>query len=188
MEWVNTSPLVRTYTLQEFWELPEPPDYAKVELIAGVLYVTPRPDVSHGNVVSRLVGVLIDHLGQKRDKGMLYVPRAGIIGKNTWLEPDFFYVSATTEARLTGEYHTNADLVVEVTCAESSVYDRNTKSDTYAALGVKELWLVDESSGTIEIRVLKDNSYKSHLFDQDHQMKSVAFPDLKLKVRNAFEN
>jgi hypothetical protein len=25
MVWVNTSPLVKTYTLEEFWELPEPP-------------------------------------------------------------------------------------------------------------------------------------------------------------------
>ena len=188
MEWVNTSPLVRTYTLNEFWELPEPPDYSKVELIAGILYLTPRPDVSHGKVVSRLVGQLIDHLGHERDKGMLYVPRAGIIGKNTWLEPDFFYVSAITEARLKGEYHTNADLVVEVICAESAVFDRNTKSDTYAALGVKELWLVDELSGTIEIRVLEDKSYNSAVFDRDHQMKSVVFPDLKLKMLDVFEN
>jgi Uma2 family endonuclease len=154
----------------------------------GVLYLTPRPDVSHGNVVSRLVGVLINHLRQKRDKGMLYVPRAGIMGENTWLEPDFFYVSSITETRLKGEYHTNADLVVEVISAESAVYDRHTKSDTYGALRVKELWLVDELGGTIEIRVLKDNAYKSHLFDRDHQMKSVFFPDLKLKVRDAFEN
>ena len=37
---VNTSPLVKTYTLEEFWELPEPPDRSKLELIAGVLYLT----------------------------------------------------------------------------------------------------------------------------------------------------
>lgn len=40
MAWVNTSPLVKTYTLEEFWELPEPPDHSKLELIAGVLYMT----------------------------------------------------------------------------------------------------------------------------------------------------
>jgi hypothetical protein len=37
MVWVNTSPLVKTYTLEEFWALPEPPDHSKLELIAGVL-------------------------------------------------------------------------------------------------------------------------------------------------------
>src|SRR4026209_424725 len=97
MEWINTSPLVKTYTLDEFWELPEPPDYSKVELIAGVLYLTPRPDLSHGKLVSSLVRILLAHLQQTRDKGMLYFPRAGIRGKHTWLEPDFFYVSLNTE-------------------------------------------------------------------------------------------
>ena len=38
-----TSPLVKTYTLEEFWELPDPPDRSKLELIAGVLYMTPPP-------------------------------------------------------------------------------------------------------------------------------------------------
>ena len=42
MAWVNTSPLVKTFTLEEFWKLPEPPDRSKVELIAGVLYITPE--------------------------------------------------------------------------------------------------------------------------------------------------
>ena len=47
MVWVNTSPLVKTYTLEEFWELPEPPDRSKLELIAGVLYMTPPPGYPH---------------------------------------------------------------------------------------------------------------------------------------------
>jgi len=31
----------------------------------------------------------------------------------------------------------------------------NTKADTYAALGVRELWLVDPENGTVEVRNLK---------------------------------
>ena len=40
-----------------------------------------------------------------------------------------------------------------------SNYDRTTKADTYLALGVRELWLVDSDSRTIEIRhrVIKEN-------------------------------
>src|SRR5438128_6316633 len=33
---VTTSPLVKTYTLQEFWELPEPGDHSKLELINSI--------------------------------------------------------------------------------------------------------------------------------------------------------
>ena len=75
------------------------------------------------------------------------------------MEPDLFYVSSETEARLAPNHRTTADLVVEVISPGSAIYDRNTKADTYAALGVKELWLVDESQKLMEIRVLDGDRY-----------------------------
>ena len=120
---------------------------------------------------------------------MLYVPRAGILGKpDTWLEPDFFYVAAGTEARLYCDNYTTADIVVEVISAESAVYDRNTKADTYAALGVKELWLVDELSGIIEIRVLTNGHYESRAFNRDERIKSKVLPGFECAVRDVFED
>src|SRR5678816_28927 len=93
MAWVNTSPLVKTYILEEFWELPEPPDHSKLELIAGVLYLTPPPGYRHDNSVSRLIRLLSEYLLKSGDKGTLYVPRAAIwTSPNTYLEPDLFYV------------------------------------------------------------------------------------------------
>lgn len=188
MVWVNTSPLVKTYTLEEFWELPEPPDRSKVELIAGVLYMTLPPTLSHSNTVSRLCRLITEHLIKSGDQGRLYVPRAGIlIEPNTWLEPDLFYVTAETEARLKPNYRTTADLVVEVISPESEIYDRNTKSDTYAALGVKELWLVDELSGTIEVRVLQGDRYApSIVLESDDRLKSIVLSGLELRVGDVF--
>src|ERR1051325_5279061 len=160
MVWVNTSPLVKTYTLEEFWELPEPPDHSKLELIAGVLFMTPPPGYKHDNAVSRLNRLMLAHLSNTRDKGTVYVPRAAIwTSPNTYLEPDLFYVSAETESRLQPNHRTTADLVIEVISPGSAIYDRNTKADTYAALGVKELWLVDEASKIIEVRLLNGNQF-----------------------------
>ena len=160
MAWVNTSPLVKTYTLEEFWELPEPPDHSKIELIAGVLYMTPPPGYLHDNAVSRIIRLFTKHLDQTGDQGTLYAPRAAIwTSPNTYLEPDLFYVSAETEARVEQNHRTTADLVVEVISPGSAIFDRNTKADTYAALGVKELWLVDESQKLMEIRVLDGDRY-----------------------------
>ncbi|HZN06684.1 MAG TPA: Uma2 family endonuclease [Pyrinomonadaceae bacterium] len=189
MAWVNTSPLVKTYTLEEFWELPEPPDHSKVELIAGVLYMTPPPEKPHGRAVSRINRFLYEHLIKTGDKGTLYSPRTGVsVTPNTWLEPDLFYVSAETEARSASRYHTTADLVVEVISPGSAIYDRNTKADTYGALGVKELWLVDELSGSIEIRILKDERYESHVFERDDQLRSTILPELEFRVGDVFSD
>src|SRR5215213_1209800 len=191
MAWVSTSPLVKTYTLEEFWEIPEPPDHSKLELIAGVLYMTPPPAGLHHNAVSRLVRLLADHLTKSGDLGTLYVPRAGIIkAPNSWLEPDLFYVAAETNATSDPKYPqylSTADLVIEVISPSSAIYDRNTKADTYAALGVKELWLVDDASGIIEVRVLEGNQYTSSVvFERDDQLKSLVLPGLEFTVGSVF--
>lgn len=191
MEWVNTSPLVKTYTLEEFWEIPEPPDRSKLELIAGVLYMTPPPGPLHNNAASRLMRLLQEYVIKSGDKGIIYYPRAGIIrGPNSWLEPDLFYVAPETDAYLDPwypKYMSTADLVIEVISPGSATYDRNTKADTYAALGVKELWLVDETSGIIEVRVLKGDRYApSVVHERDDHLKSIVLPGFDLRVGDVF--
>jgi Uma2 family endonuclease len=191
MAWVSTSPLVKTYTLEEFWELPEPPDHSKLELIAGVLYMTPTPTQLHNNAVSRIIRLIADFLTASGNQGTLYVPRAGIIrGPNSWLEPDLFYVAAETDIWTDPQYPqhiSTADLVIEVISRSSAIYDRNTKADTYAALGVKELWLVDERSGIIEVRFLVGNRYAPGIvLEREDLLKSVVLQGLEFRVGSVF--
>jgi Uma2 family endonuclease len=190
---VSTSPLVKTYTLEEFWELPEPSDRSKLELIAGVLYMTPPPGQLHNLSVSRLLRLLADYLTASGDKGTLYVPRAGIVkGPNSWLEPDLFYVAHGTKAQVDPnypQYLSTADLVIEVISPGSAIYDRNTKADTYAALGVKELWLIDEASGILEVRVLNGDQYgPSVVFERHDQLRSVVLSGFEVAVGRIFDD
>ena len=191
MAWVSTSPLVKTYTLEEFWELPEPPDHSKLELIAGVLYMTPPPGYLHTNSASRLSRLLNEYLIKSGDKGTLLFPRAGIIrGPNSWLEPDLFYIAGDLKTYLDSEYPQylrTADLVIEVISPSSAIYDGNTKADTYAALGVKELWLIDEASGIIEVRILEGDRYASSLvFERGDKLKSTVLSDFEVTVGDIF--
>ncbi len=188
MTWVNTSPLVKTYTLEEFWALPEPPDHSKLELIAGVLYLSPPPENTHDNVVKRLNRLFILELARLHDNGSVYAPRAAIwTGDRTYLEPDLFYLSKDTEARLDPERRTTADLVIEVISPGSAIYDRNTKADTYAALGVNELWLVDETEETIERRTLAGDRYgEGQVFMKGDLLKAAVISGLTIEVTKVF--
>jgi Uma2 family endonuclease len=193
MAWVSTSPLIKTYTLEEFWELPEPPDHSKLELIAGVLYMTPPPGYLHNNAASRLSEILHEYRITSGDKGKIYFPRAGVVrGPNSWLEPDLFYVAAETEAFADPrypQYLSTADLVIEVISPGSAIYDRNTKADTYAVLGVKELWLVDESSGIIEVRTLEGDRFgPSVVLERNDHLRSTVLKGLEFKVGSVFED
>ncbi|MDQ3917076.1 MAG: Uma2 family endonuclease, partial [Acidobacteriota bacterium] len=182
------SPLVKTYTLEEFWQLPDPPDRSKLELIAGVLYISPPPGYTHDYVVKRLIRLLPLHLAEIGDKGGLYAPRAAIwTSERTYLEPDLFYVSAELEARLDPERRTTADLVIEVISPGSAIYDRNTKAETYGALGVGELWLVDETAQTVEVRRQTGEGFDDgKMFSRGEQIESTVFPALKLSVEQLF--
>jgi len=190
MAWVNTSPLVKTYTLEEFWALPDPPDHSKLELIAGVLYRSPPPEYRHDNVVARLIRLITAALIRLGDKGRLFAPRAAIWTSNrTYLEPDLFYITQETEARLEPERRTTADLVIEVISQGSSIYDRNTKAETYAALGVKELWLVDETEQTVELRTLQGARYdEGRVFEKEDAIESSVITGLTIEVKKIFED
>ena len=185
---INTSPLVKTYTLEEFWQLPDPPDRSKLELIAGVLYMSPPPGYTHDDVVKRLNRLLIAHLLSTGDKGNLYIPRAAIwTSARTYLEPDLFYISAELAARLGPKRRTTADLVIEVISPGSAIYDRSTKAETYGALGVGELWLVDETAQTVEVRRQTGEGFdEGKMFSRGEQMESTVFPALKLSVEQLF--
>jgi Uma2 family endonuclease len=159
MQILSTSPLVKTYTLEEFWKLPEPKNGSKLELIAGVLYMTPPPDFPHNISVTTLNQLFIGHLLSSNDRGLVFVPRAALwTGPDTYVEPDLFYISEKTWKTIDWQHLDTADIVVEVISPGSAIYDRNTKADTYAALKVKELWLVDPLTETIEVRNLKRGS------------------------------
>ena len=122
--------------------------------------------------------------------GKLYAPRAAIwTSDRTYLEPDLFYVSAETEARLDLKHRTTADLVIEVISPGSAIYDRNTKADTYAALSVKELWLVDEMKEMVEVRTLRGDRYgEGELLARGDQLTSHAIPGMAIAVIDIFQD
>ena len=190
MQTVSTSPLVKQYTLEEFWALPEPKDGTKLELIAGVLYMSPPPDAPHNFSWATLNQLFILHLAKIGDWGVVFAPRAALwTSPATYVEPDLFYISARTLKKLDLRHPDKADLVVEIISPSTAIYDRNTKADTYAALGVRELWLVDPERQTVEVRNLKRStkgkkrSYAAgRLFKAGELVQSKVLPSFKPAV------
>jgi Uma2 family endonuclease len=189
---VTTSPLVKTYMLEEFWELPEPTDRFKLELIRGVLYKVPLPDEhAHESAVSHAVMLLVLELDRLGNPGQVYVPRAGIwtYHPDTWLEPDCFYLSNKSIAGFKDRPRSSADLVIEVVSPGSADYDRMTKADTYAALGVKDLWLVDPMKRTIAVRLNEGKKWGGpRLYHEGEAIVCQAIPGLKLAVAAIFSD
>ena len=151
---INFSPLLRRYTLEEFWALPEREDHARYNLIGGFLFMVPPPNPPHGDVASRMTRSLVGFIVNNEIEGDVHHPPEPIYIRaegSTYLEPDMMYVSR--ELRKTfGKMRTSADIVFEYSSRRTIIYDHTTKADTYLALGVRELWLVNPFTATVEVR------------------------------------
>ena len=151
---INFSPLQRRYTLEEFWALPEREDHARYNLIGGFLFMVPPPNPPHGDLDARMARSLLEFIIVNKIEGDVHHPPEPIYRRaegSTYLEPDMLYVSKDLRQRM-GAKRTSADIVFEYLSRSTTVYDRTTKADTYLALGVRELWLVDPVTVTIEVR------------------------------------
>ena len=113
--------------------------------------MVPPPDWPHDDVDARLNESLVLFLKSHESPGAVYHPQAPIYTNDTYLEPDMMYVSNELRKKM-GKRRTSADIVFEYLSKSSATYDQTTKADTYMALGVHELWLIDSDNVTIEVR------------------------------------
>ena len=182
---ISTSPLVKTYKLLEFWELPEPPDHSKLELIKGVLYMTPPPGGPHNEAVAEIIRNLSESIITNGYDGKLYSARAAIwIDDDTYLEPDLMYVSEGLRRQMRSGHLTRADVVVQVVSPSNEVYDRTTKAETYQAMGVRELWLVYPWKQAIDVRSFEAGNEAVYFIGD--VLKSEVLPGLALVVARIF--
>jgi Uma2 family endonuclease len=190
---INFSPLSRRYTLEEFWALPEREDHARYNLIGGYLFMVPPPNPPHGDLGARMLRVLMEFmLTNKVDGQVHYPPEAIWLHEEgpTYLEPDLMYVSNALRAQFRDK-RTSADIVFEFLSRSTTVYDRTTKADTYLALGVPELWLVDPVRVTIEVRHARRDAetsvWETCVYRRGQQAKSRVLEGWEVSVDQIFE-
>jgi Uma2 family endonuclease len=152
--------------------------------------MVPPPTLSHSLVVSRLIGLLGQYMAKYPNRCALFVPRAPVwTVADTYLEPDLFLIS-TRRLKHTdpsGFGFRTADLVVEVLSPSTAVYDRTAKADTYAALGVRELWLADLEARTIEQRILRRHTWRVvGVFARRQTVKARVFSNLAIATDKVF--
>ena len=181
---ITTSPLVKTYTLQEFWDLPEPADHTKLELIKGVLYMSPPPDFPHNEATSDFFVYLQKAIEQWGYRSKLYTNRAALWIDDTYLEPDLMYISDELKSQMDPRHWTKADIVIEILSLSTALYDRRTKSDTYRAMGVREMWLVDTEKKEVEVRSFEAGETAVYKFTDT--LGSEVLPKIEIHVAALF--
>jgi Uma2 family endonuclease len=188
---MNFSPLLRRYTLEEFWALPEREDRVRYDLIGGYLFMVPPPKPPHDDIGARMIRTLMKFILENNID--VYRPLSAIWKRargSTYLEPDMMYVSKELRAEM-GDQRRSADIVFEYLSPSTSLYDRMTKADTYLALGVRELWLIDPATITIEVRYAhhetKTPAWETHIYSSGQHANSRVLNGWEVSVTEFFE-
>ena len=154
--------------------------------------MVPPPNPPHGSVASRMLRTLMEFLITNNIDGDVHFPREAVWLRaegSTYLEPDMMYVSKELSQKL-GDKRSSADIVFEFLSRSSNVYDRTIKADTYLALGVRELWLVDPWNTIIEVRYASKKGemlvWKSIKYSRGHMAKSRVLEGYEVSVDELF--
>lgn len=124
--------------------------------------MTPAPDIPHQKAVQRLsrhLEVRIEDTGL----GQIFVSPVDVeLSPKNVFEPDVIVVlNAGLDKVKRTHIVGSPDLVVEVASPGTRKRDRTTKRDAYALAGIKEYWLADTTTRTIEVLFLEDGAYRS---------------------------
>jgi Uma2 family endonuclease len=140
----------RKLTYDDFLAIPD--DGLRHEIIDGVHYVTPSPNLRHQRVVGALYLRIANHLEAHSVGEVFLAPFDVVFTKFDVVEPDLLFVSKerleiVTEKNVEG----TPDLVIEVLSESTSRRDLGMKRQMYDRAGVIEYWIADPESETIQV-------------------------------------
>ncbi len=165
-----------------------PDDGQRYEIVDGSLeMMTPGPSVPHQSVSGELGFILKQSC--KSEYLIFHAPIDVILSEITVLQPDILMIhrsrqSIVTERGIEGP----PDLVVEVISPSSRKRDKVIKLHTYAKHGVREYWIVDPATRTLEqYKLAMEGHYELHsLFEEEDRVTSDHLPCVSFAVGELF--
>lgn len=144
-----TSTAAVRFTYADYKNLPEESHY---EILDGELIMSPSPTQEHQRVLFRLARILAEFV-ESRGLGEVFVaPFDVVLSETDVVQPDVIFVSKARSPILTKKAVMGApDLVAEVLSPGTADRDRTVKAKLYARAGVRELWLADPESKTLQV-------------------------------------
>jgi Uma2 family endonuclease len=184
-DWVP-GPKQGWWTYNDYATLPN--DGKRYEIVEGVLYMSPSPNIIHQRIAGRIFRYLATYIEDAGLGLVLDAPTDVELSPIDVFQPDVLVVlnaglEKVQELKVVGA----PDLVVEVASPSTSTQDRNKKYRVYAKAGVMEYWIVDPGTQTVELLVLEAGEYRSlGIFRGQAKLPSQVVPNLPVRVEQFF--
>ena len=168
------------YTIEDIHKLP---DGKRAELIDGTLYDMAPPTRIHQRIVTELGTVINNHI--KKNNGSCEVnvsPFAVYLDKNdtNYVEPDISVICDKNKLDESG-CHGAPDWIIEVVSPSSTRMDYLIKLFKYRTAGVREYWIVNPTTKTVQTYIFSDVE-DSNQYSFDDEIPVYIYPGFTIKV------
>jgi len=186
---MQVTPGARKLTYADFLLFPD--DGKRHELIDGVHYVTPSPNLGHQELVGRLHLAIGNFLATHRHLGRVFLsPLDVVMSDYDVVEPDLLFVASDQPILTDANVQGPPALVIEILSPGTRRRDEGIKRRLFDQKGVREYWLVDPKGRRVSIcRRTADGSFPIvATLDAaaNHDLTTPLFPEFSLSVTELF--
>lgn len=160
-------PEEHNYTINDIYSLPEG---ERAELIDGTLYMMAPPSRIHQEIVGELFAAIHSHIkANGGDCRSFIAPFAVLLNEDdkTYVEPDISVIC--DKSKLDDRGCVGApDWIIEIASPSTKRTDYGVKLFKYRSAGVREYWIVNPLTRTVNVYALeKEELNDQYSFDDD---------------------
>ncbi|KRQ85803.1 hypothetical protein ABG79_02407 [Caloramator mitchellensis] len=177
----------RKFTYDEYLAIAEK---QRAELIDGEIYLLSSPTFEHQRIISRL-NVLFENLLEDNECVPVISPFDVILedkNEKNIVQPDLLVICEREKINERGFAGVPA-LIVEVLSHSTASRDYVVKMNLYMRFGVKEYWIINPQSRTVEIFNIDENGYYGipKTYSKDDIVKSQIFDFIQFPINKLFD-
>lgn len=172
-------------SVHEYFRQPE--TLRPMELVYGVVREPAMPNYQHQRIATRLITRLVTHV-EHGGIGEILSPIDVVLDEKAALivQPDIVFVSRDRLAIIKERIWGAPDLVVEIASPSTARRDRTIKVGWFRRYGVRECWLIDVRSRSVEVIELQSTT-PARMFLGDQRVRSIVLPDWTVPAEQFFD-
>jgi Uma2 family endonuclease len=170
----------KTYTIDDIYALPEG---QRAELIDGQMYMMAPPKRIHQKLITELVSLIHRHIKSHDGSCEIYpAPFAIFLNKDSqnYVEPDISVVCDKTKLDDNG-CHGAPDWIIEIISPSTSRMDYGIKLFKYRTAGVREYWIVNPSTRTVNVYDFEHDAGTTQ-YTFDDEIPVCIYRDLSIRI------
>ena len=176
------------YTYADYYSWDDS-DGSRWELIEGIPHAMSSPTITHQRVLGAFYRLMTDFLAGKPCEAILspYDVRLNAEGADDIVvQPDLLVVC--DRSKIDAQCCIGApDLIIEILSPSTAGHDRVVKFRLYLQAGVREYWMVDPETKSVEICILQDGQYTLSAYDSNMTAAVRVLPGMEIRLEDVFK-